>query len=78
MSRFGIVAKRIKRKKDLPDRAKIYCINHIYLSGKKFKIYVNGGNQFIARSQLFLFNEYDERWYKIEYKDFENNEEGYL
>jgi hypothetical protein len=70
MTQYGLVAKRLKRKKDLPDRAKIYCINHIWLEGYKFKIYVRGGNHFENRTELYLFNEMLNRWYQIIYKPF--------
>jgi len=57
--------KRIKRKSDMPDLAHIFCINHVYLDGQKFKIYKNGGSHHINNSELYLKNCYNGKWYQI-------------
>ena len=70
MSQFGLIAKRLKLKSELPDRAKIFCINHVYLNGEKFKIYKNAGNQWENDSRLLLYNTHRDKWYDLMNKPF--------
>ncbi len=57
--------KRIKKKSELPEREKIYRINNVFLNGQKTLIYVNGGDQWVHRKHLYLYNTITDKWYEV-------------
>lgn len=58
--------KRIKRKKDMPDRVKIHCINSkIYLNNDRFKLYIGRHEQWLHSTEIYLFNMMNGKWYEI-------------
>jgi hypothetical protein len=57
--------KRIKRKKDMPDRTMIHTIAHVYLNGDKFKVYVGKHKPHLSSTEMYLWNLMNGKWYQL-------------